>query len=349
MKLSEIALRVGARIENCAEDVEINGAGQLDEAEPGQIAYVMSAKQLAAVRTTRASALIMPNEFPAACVPMLRDDNPYLIYARVLELFYSPPQYGEGIHPTAVIHESAKIGPRPSIGPYAVIDQDVEVGANAVLLPHVVIYRGAQIGENFFAHAHAVVREYCRLGDNVILQNGAVIGADGFGFAKDRRDGRQTWKKIVHPGPAVLGDDVEVQTNASVERALAGGTRIGREVKIGDLAVVGHGASVGDHSMLSAQVGVAGEAKVGKHVFLLGKAGVIQHCRIGDGAIVTAQSGVVKDVDQGHVVSGSPAIENKRWLRSVAVFKRLPEVASQLHVFAGATRKKRTAAPSKGV
>ena len=346
MKLSEIALRVGAQLQNCTEDIEINGVAQLEEAQAGEIAYVEYSKFVTAARTTHASALIVPNGFASVSVPTLRCDYPFLILTRVLELLYRPPQYEAGVHPTAVVHQSAKIGARASIGAYVVIDRDVEIGEDAVLLPHVVIYRGARIGKNFFAHAHAVVREHCRLGDNVILQNGAVVGADGFGFARDQKDGREIWKKALHAGRVVLGDGVEVQTNACIQRALAGETQIGREVKIGDLAVIGHGVSVNEYSMLSPQVGLAGEVRVGKHVSLLGQAGVAPYCRIGDRATVTVRSGVVKDVEAGHVVSGFPAIENRRWLRSIALFKRLPELALLLQVPpTRAARKKRALAP----
>jgi UDP-3-O-[3-hydroxymyristoyl] glucosamine N-acyltransferase len=208
-----------------------------------------------------------------------------------------------------------------------VIDQEVEIGKNAVLLAHVVIYRGAKIGDNFFAHAHAVVREHCRLGDSVILQNGAVIGADGFGFAKDD-EGR--WHKIVQSGPAVLEDTVEVQANACVDRASVGRTHVARGAKIDNLVQVGHSSSVGEDTLLCAQVGLAGSTDVGKNVILAGQVGVAGHCKIGDGAIATAQSGIPSDVPAKAVVSGYPAIDNKLWLRCVAVFNRLPEMAKAL-------------------
>jgi UDP-3-O-[3-hydroxymyristoyl] glucosamine N-acyltransferase len=190
-----------------------------------------------------------------------------------------------------------------------------------------VIYRGARIGHKFFAHAHSVVREYCRLGNHVILQNGVVIGADGFGFAKD--DTGQ-WYKIVQSGPAVLEDNVEVQANACVDRASVGETRVGRGARIDNLVQVGHGSRVGENTMLCAQVGLAGSTDVGKNVILAGQVGVAGHCKIGDGAIATAQSGIPSDVAPGAVVSGYPAIDNKLWLRCVAVFQKLPDLARAL-------------------
>jgi UDP-3-O-[3-hydroxymyristoyl] glucosamine N-acyltransferase len=326
MRITELASRVGARLENCSEELDITGVAPIEEAEAGQIALVVSARDWAAAKTTRASALIVPSEYPAVPVPLVRDEDPYLIFARVVDLFHAPPAYEPGIHRTAVIHETASVGPGASIGAYVVIDQDVEIGARAVLLPHVVIYRGARIGRNFFAHAHAVVREYCRLGDNVILQNGAVIGADGFGFARETRDGRAMWKKVVHPGAAVLGDEVEVQANACVDRSDVGETRVGRGAKIGALALVGHEASVGEQSIVSPQVGLAGAVRVGKDVVLLGQVAVADYVTIGDRVVVTGKAGVINDVGAGQVVSGYPATDHRRWLRCVAVFKRLPEL-----------------------
>jgi UDP-3-O-[3-hydroxymyristoyl] glucosamine N-acyltransferase len=208
-----------------------------------------------------------------------------------------------------------------------VIDEDVDIGTNAVLLAHVVIYRGARIGNNFFAHAHAVVREHCRLGNDVILQNGAVVGADGFGFAKDDSG---KWEKIVQSGPAVLEDEVEVQANACVDRASIGRTYVARGTKIDNLVQVGHGSRVGENTLLCAQVGLAGSTEVGNNVILAGQVGVAGHCKIGDGVIATAQSGIPNDVPAKAVVSGYPAIDNRLWLRCAAVFNRLPEMAKAL-------------------
>src|SRR5437660_6883858 len=219
MKLTEIASTLNARVENGSPDLEITGVAGIEDAGVGQITFLANPKYAAAARTTKASAIILADNFPALSTAMLRSKNPYLTFARVIELFYKPPKYAPGVHPSAVIHPSAKIGKGAHIGPYAVVNEDVCIGENAVLLAHVVIYRGARIGNSFFAHAHAVVREYCRVGDNVTLQNGAVIGGDGFGFAKDN-EGK--WRKIVQSGPAVLEDDIEVQANACVDRASIG-------------------------------------------------------------------------------------------------------------------------------
>ena len=324
MKLSDIASTLGARLENGSPDTEITGVAGIEEAGSGQITFVANPKYAAAAKITTASAVIVAEDFPAIPSAMLRSKNPYLAFAHALELFYQPPSYAPGIHPTAVIHPSATIGQNAHLGPYVVIDEKVEVGANAVLLAHVVIYRGVKIGDNFFAHAHAVVREGCRLGNNVILQNGVVIGGDGFGFAKDDA-GR--WQKIVQSGPAILDDDVEVQANACVDRASVGRTHVASGAKIDNLVQVGHGSSVGENALLCAQVGLAGSTHVGKNVILAGQVGVAGHCKIGDGAIATAQSGIPSDVAPGAVVSGYPAVDHKLWLKYSALLSRLPEIA----------------------
>ena len=327
MKLAQLAESLQVRIENGSPETEIHGVAGIGDAQPGQVTFVANPKYASAARATRASAVIVAEDFPAIPAAMLRSKNPYLAFAHALELFCQPPRYAPGVHPTAVVHPSAKIGEGAHIAPYVVIDQDVKIGRNAVLLPHVVIYRGATIGDNFFAHAHAVVREGCQLGNDVLLQNGAIIGADGFGFAKDD-SGR--WYKIVQPEPVIVEDDVEVQANSCIDRASVEKTRIGRGTKIDNLVQVGHGSCIGEDSLLASQVGLAGSTNVGNRVILTGQVGVVGHCKIGDGAIVTPQSGVAGDIDAGAIVSGAPAVDHKLWLKYSAILPRLPEIARTL-------------------
>lgn len=274
-------------------------------------------------RTTKATAILVEPNFPEIPTATLRIENPYLAFARAIEFFYQSPAYAPGIHPTAAIAPTARIGANPHIGAYAVIGDNVVIGDNAVILPHVVIYPDVHAGDNLFAHAHAIVREHCHLGDNVILQNGAIIGADGFGFAR-QSDG--AWYKILQSGPAVLEDAVEIQANACIDRASIGETRIQTGAKVDNLVQVGHGSTVGPNTLLCAQVGLAGSTTIGKNVILAGQVGVAGHCTVGDGAMATAQSGIPGDVDPGKIVSGYPAIDNRQWLRSVALFNRLPEL-----------------------
>ncbi len=306
--------------------VEISGIAGIEDAGPGLITFVSNKKYVPLVKTTRASAILVEPKFPDIATPTIRLENPYYAYARTIALFYEPPVYAPGIHPTAVIDPTAVLGPGAHVGAYVVVGRDVVIGEDAVLHPHVVVYAGARIGRGFYAHAHAIVREHCRLGDNVLVQNGAVVGADGFGFARVASG----WSKIVQSGPAVIEDDVEIQANACVDRASIGETRVQRGAKIDNLVQVGHGSNVGQDTLLCAQVGLAGSTTVGKNVILAGQVGVAGHCTIGDGAVATAQSGIPNDVAPGKVVSGYPAIENRQWLRSVALFNRLPELLRNL-------------------
>jgi UDP-3-O-[3-hydroxymyristoyl] glucosamine N-acyltransferase len=323
MKLSAIAAALEVRLENGSPDMEIHGLNGIEQAEPGELTFVSNPKYAAAARTTRASAVIVGEDFPAIPAAMLRAKDPYLSFARALELFHQPRRYSAGIHPTAVVHVGARIGPGAHIGPYVVVDEDVVIGANAVLLAHVVVYRGTSIGDNFFAHAHAVVRENCRIGNNVLLQNGVVIGGDGFGFA---RTAEGHWHKIPQPAPVVIEDDVEVQANSCIDRASVGETRIKRGVKVDNLVQVGHGSTVGEDALLCSQVGITGSTEIGSRVILTGQVGVVGHVKVGDNAIVTPQSGVAGNIPAGALVSGAPAVDHKLWLKYSAILPRLPEI-----------------------
>jgi UDP-3-O-[3-hydroxymyristoyl] glucosamine N-acyltransferase len=326
MKLAELAQHLGATLAG-DPDQNITGVATIETASPGELTFVANPKYAAAARTTRASAVLVEPGFPEISSATLRIDNPYLAFARAIELFYQPPVYAPGIHPTAVISPTATIGANAHIGAYVVVGDHAVIGDNAILLPHVVIYSNVRAGNHLFAHAHAVVREFCQLGDNVILQNGAVVGADGFGFAK-LKDG--SWYKILQSGPAILEDAVEVQANACIDRASLGETRIQAGTKVDNLVQVGHGSNVGRNTLLCAQVGLAGSTTIGKGVILAGQVGVAGHCTVGDGAIATAQSGIPGDVEPGKVVSGYPAIDNRQWLRTVAAVNRLPELLKNL-------------------
>src|SRR3982074_972256 len=261
MKLSAIASALHARLENGSPDTEISGLNGIERAGPGELSFVSNPKYAAAARSTKASAVIVGEDFPAIPAAMLRAKDPYLTFARALELFHQPPHYASGVHPTAVVHSTAKIGAKAHVGPYVVIDENVEIGANAVILAHVAIYQGVTIGDNFFAHAHSVVRENCRIGNNVLLQNGVVIGSDGFGFAKTA-GGR--WRKVPRPGPVIIHEDVEVQANSCIARASVGEARIGRGVKVDNLVQVGHGSHVGEDALLCSQGGLGGRGGLGE-------------------------------------------------------------------------------------
>jgi UDP-3-O-[3-hydroxymyristoyl] glucosamine N-acyltransferase len=332
MNLSEVAQQLGCRLEG-APDIPIHGVAGIERAEPGQITFLANRRYFPLLKTTRASAVFVEDgialERDASMPPLaaLRSANPYLAFAQAIELFYEAPKYAAGIHPTAVIATRARIGEGAHIGPYCFIDEHVEIGNHAVLHSFVTIYTGAKIGDNFFAHSHAVVREFCRIGNRVILQNGAIIGGDGLGYAK-QKDG--TWYKMAQSGPAVLEDDVEVQSNACVDRATVGETRIGRGTKLDDLVLVGHASQVGANTMLCGQVGLAGSTKVGNNCILAGQVGTAGHLSVGDGSVITAQSGIPNDVPPRSLFSGYPAVDNRQWLKTMAALNRLPDLQKRV-------------------
>lgn len=326
MKLGELANRLGAELRGDA-DLEITGVKGIEEAGPTEITFVANPRYTALARTTRAAAVLVDPEFQQIDAATLRLKNPYLAFSRALAFFYQPPAYAPGIHPTAVIDPTAEIGSEAHIGAYVVIGPRVKLGPNATLLPHVVLYPGVETGSHFFAHAHAVVRENCILGDHVTLENGAIVGADGFGFAKNEAG---HWEKIPQSGPVRLGNRVDVQANACIDRATVGATEIGDGSKVDNLVQVGHGSHVGENTLLCAQTGLAGSSVVGNNVILAGQTGIAGHCAVGDGVILTAQSAVSHDVPPGKIISGSPGFDNRVWLRAVTIFQRLPELLKRL-------------------
>ena len=326
MKLGELASRLGAELEGDA-DVEVTGVRGIEEAGPTEVTFVANPRYGGLARKTRAAAVVVEPDFPKIATPTLRIKNPYHAFSRALAMFYQPPAYAEGIHPTAVIDPSAEIGAGAHVGAYVVIGPRVRVGKNATLLAHVVLYPDVRIGDHFFAHAHAVVREGCVLGDQVTLENGAIVGADGFGFSKNEHG---HWVKIPQSGPVRLGNRVDVQANACIDRATVGATEIGDGSKVDNLVQVGHGSKVGENSLLCAQTGLAGSSIIGNNVILAGQTGIAGHCTVGDGVILTAQSAVSHDVQAGKVISGSPGFDNRIWLRAVAIFQRLPDLLKRL-------------------
>jgi UDP-3-O-[3-hydroxymyristoyl] glucosamine N-acyltransferase len=326
MKLGEMAKRLGCELEGDG-GLEIRDVAGIEEAREGELTFLVNRKYRAALSSSRASAILVSREEPAVPMAALRSANPYLDFARAIEFFHPAPEYAPGVHASAVVAGSAKIGAGAHVGPYCFIDENVEIGRNAVLHSFVAIYRGARIGDDFFAHSHACVREECVVGDRVILQNGVVVGSDGFGFARDA-NGR--WHKMRQAGPAVIEDDVEIQAHTAVDRATIGETRIGSGTKIDNLVQVGHACKVGEDTLLCGQVGLAGTTRVGNKCILAGQVGCAGHLTVGDGATLTAQSGVPTDVPAGAIYSGYPAMANLAWRKSVAVFNRLPELQREL-------------------
>lgn len=322
MKLFELADRLNCKLEGDGE-LEITGVAGIEQAAPGHLTFLSNTRYSAALKTTRASAVLVSAGVATAPVAALRSADPYLDFSRAIDFFHQAPSYEPEVHPTAVISATAHIGVGAHIGPYCFIDDDVVIGPGSVLHSFVTIYRGARIGERFFAHSHSCVRENCQLGDRVILQNGAVIGGDGFGYAREA-DG--SWRKTQQAGITVLENDVEVQANSAVDRATIGETRIGRGTKIDDLVLIGHASQVGEDTLLCGQVGLAGSTHIGNRCILAGQVGAGGHLTVGDGAVFAAQSGIPNDMPGNAVYSGTPAQQMSKWLKVITVYTHLAEV-----------------------
>jgi UDP-3-O-[3-hydroxymyristoyl] glucosamine N-acyltransferase len=298
----------------------------IEEAGPGDLTFVANPKYVGRLETTRASAVILSPDLETP-LPSLLSANPYLSFAQAVALLHPQPAPTPGVHPPAVVDRSAALGEGVHVGALAVVGPRVRVGARTVLHPHVVLYADVEVGDDCLLHSGVQVRERCRLGHRVIVQNGAVLGGDGFGFAKDAQ-GR--YQKIPQVGIVVVEDDVEIGALTAVDRAALGETRIGRGTKIDNLVQVGHSVTIGRDTVVAGQVGIAGSTRIGERVILAGQVGIVGHLTVGDGAIVTAQTGIGSTVSPGAVVSGSPAIENRVWLRATAAFAKLPELLKRV-------------------
>ncbi|MDQ6676914.1 MAG: UDP-3-O-(3-hydroxymyristoyl)glucosamine N-acyltransferase [Acidobacteriota bacterium] len=331
MKLGKIAAALDCLVAGDPEQ-EITGVASLDSAKPGELTFLANPKYAGRVKNTKAAAIVAAQAVPGPLATLI-SKNPYLDFARALQFFYQPPRPAAGIHPAAAIAPTATVGEGACIGAFCVVGERVQLGRNAVLHPHVVLYEGARIGDNFLAHSHSVVREFCLVGDRVTLQNGVVVGGDGFGFAR-RSDGSH--EKIVQSGITVIEDDVEIQSLTSVDRATVGETRVKRGAKIDSLVQVGHACVIGEDNIICAQTGLAGSSILERNVLLAGQVGISGHLTIHEGATIYAQSGIGGDVPAGAKMSGSPAFAAGEWLRAITAFPRLPEILKALR---GLTRR----------
>lgn len=326
MTLQALAAAIGATLEGDGA-IEVTRVAALDDAGPGDVSFLANASYAAQVATTRASAVILGPAGGQAPCAVLRAANPYLAFARAAAALAPPPVTPTGVHATAVIAADAVLGPGVAIGPYAVIGAGVTLGARTVVEAHVVIGAGTVLGDDCLVHAHASIRERCRLGDRVVVQNGAVIGADGFGFAR-RSDG--TYEKIPQTAPVVLEDDVEIGANTTIDRPAVGETRIKAGTKLDNLVMIAHGVVVGARTVIAAQCGIAGSSTIGDDVMFGGQVGVGGHIRVGDGVKATGQTGITNSLAPGLFVSGLPAIDNREWRKAAVLFGRLPELRRQL-------------------
>ena len=322
MKLSELAARLECTVEGDG-DIDIKRLAAIEDAGPGELTFFANPKYADALRRTLASAVIAAPAVSGIPCAVLRTPDPYVTFARALGLFADAWRPPAGVHRLALVEPGAVIAADASIGPFVVVSGGARIGARTILYPHVSVGRDAQIGADCVIHAHVSIRERVTLGDRVVLQDGVVIGADGYGFAR-HRDG--THEKIPQIGGVVIEDDVEIGANTTIDRPAVGETRIGAGSKIDNLVQIAHGVQVGRNVLLAAQVGVAGSSVIEDQVTLAGQVGVAGHLTVGKGTIATAQTGIPNSVDPGSFISGYPAIPNRDWLKSSVVFRKLPEL-----------------------
>jgi UDP-3-O-[3-hydroxymyristoyl] glucosamine N-acyltransferase len=326
VRLGDLAAQLGCELEGDGE-VDIVRVAAIEDAGPGDLTFLANSKYTSLLKATRASAVIVSPDVGGAPCPMLLTKNPYLAFARATGLLYPADRPAEGIHPTAVIGLNVSIGEGVSIGPYAVVDDGAKIGPRTIIHAHVVIGRDAVLGPDCLLHARVSIRERVVVGARCVIQDGAVVGSDGFGFAH-RDDG--THEKIPQVATVVIEDDVEIGANTTIDRPAVGETRLKRGTKIDNLVQIAHGVVVGANSLLAAQVGIAGSSIVGDSVMLGGQVGVTGHVTVGDRVKASAKTGVTGNVPADAFITGYPHMDNLEWRKSYVVFRRLPEMRKQL-------------------
>ena len=326
MTLGELARRLECPVEGDAA-IEIRRVAKIEEAGPGDLTFLANPKYASKLATTRASAVIMNGEAMVAPCAVIRSTSPYLTFARAAQVLSPDQRPAAGVHSLASVAADATVDPTATISAFAVIGSGASIGARTIIHPHVVIGDGTAIGPDCIRHGHVSIRERCTIGARVIVQNGAVIGSDGYGFAQ-RADGSH--EKIPQTAPVVIEDDVEIGANTTIDRPAVGETRIKSGTKIDNLVQIGHGVVLGKNVLLAAQVGIAGSTVLGDSVQFGGQVGVGGHLTIGDRVKAVGQSGITNSVDAGEFVSGYPAIPNSEWKRSSVVFRKLPDMRKQL-------------------
>ncbi|MCD6320093.1 MAG: UDP-3-O-(3-hydroxymyristoyl)glucosamine N-acyltransferase [Candidatus Desulfofervidaceae bacterium] len=329
MKLSAIAKHIQGELAGDGE-IEITGIAPIDRATSGQITFIANKKYKKYLKTTKASAAIVPPEVEESSIALIKAPNPYLAYARVAQLFYKWPYNFKGISPQAVIGKEVKLGENVTIYPLAYIDDKAQIGDETVIFPGVYIGPQVKVGRQTIIYPNAVVLAGCEIGDRVIIHSGVVIGSDGFGFAPDEQ-GR--YMKIPQLGIVKIDDDVEIGANTTIDRAALGETVIKKGTKIDNLVQIGHNVQVGADSVIVAQVGIAGSTRVGNRVTLAGQVGVVGHIEIGDGVKVGAKTGVNKSIPANTAMaSGVPAMPYQTYLKTMAILPKLPELLARMRM-----------------
>jgi UDP-3-O-[3-hydroxymyristoyl] glucosamine N-acyltransferase len=326
MKLSELASKLGLELRGDGE-AEVFAPAPIEAAAPGTLVFVANEKYAAILEKTSAGCAILTGELAlrARCAVLI-SGNPYYDFSRAVEIFFPLLRPRTGIDPTARIAADAKIGENASVGAFSAIGEGVRIGRNAVIHPHVTIYPGVTVGDDFTCHSHVSIREGVSIGSRVTIHNGAVIGADGFGFGEHQGG----LFKIPQVGTVVIDDEVEIGANSTVDRATMGATILRRGVKLDDLVHIGHNCDIGEYSRFAAHVGLAGSVRVGKWCQFGGQSGSADHAIIGDRVQVVAQSGLHNNVKSDAIMAGTPAVEIRLWRRYVAALPRLGELVRRV-------------------
>ncbi len=327
MTLDDIARLVGGKAEG-AGTTPIRGAAPFEAAGPEEITFAVQPKFLKSLSGTAAGAVIVPSNFDRPPDrPMVRAEYPQAAFARVLARFHPPHRPGHlpaagTVSPSAHTGRDFTAGDGATVAPFAVIGDGVTVGRNVAIHPHAVIGDGVVMGDDVTIGPHVFIGHGCRIGNRVTIQAGSIIGGDGFGWAPEGNG----WRKIPHTGTVRIGDDVEIGAGNAIDRGSFGETVIGRGVKTDNLVHVAHNVTVGENTLLVAQVGIAGSTAIGRHSILAGQVGVSGHLTIGDNVTIGPQAGIGKSIDDGEVVSGSPGISHRVWLRVQRIIPLLPEI-----------------------
>ncbi len=326
LSLTEIAEFVQGELEG-GDTVNIRGVAKIEDAGIGEITFISNPRYAKHIETTKASAVLVSKDFPATTKPVIRTNNPYLSFLKVLKAFHPAQEtLAEGIHPSAIIDKSTKIGVRVHIGTGVVIDRNCKIGKNVSIYPGVVVGREVVIGNNTVIYANVVLRERIQIGNNVIIHSGTVIGSDGFGFA---REGQQ-YHKIPQVGTVIIEDDVEIGANCTIDRATLGVTILHKGVKLDNLIQVAHNVEIGENTVIAAQTGISGSTKIGKNVMIGGQVGFVGHIEIGDNTTIGAQSGVSKSLPPNSVFFGYPARPIMQAKREEAALRKLPDLLKRI-------------------
>ena len=332
--LAQLAEALGAVLEGDAQRV-ITGVASLDAAGPDQISFVANPKYVALARSSRAGALLVPTDLKDLHGPLLRTPSPQTALITLLKLFHPVPALSRGIHPAALVAPDSRIHPEAFVGALAVVQPRAVVGARARIFPLAYVGEGVEIGEETTLYPQVVVREGVRIGRRVIIHAGAVLGADGFGYAFDG----SAHQKIPQVGGVIIEDDVEIGANTTIDRAMLGDTVVRRGTKIDNLVQIGHNVEIGEHSIIAGQAGISGSCRLGRGVMLGGQAGVADHVTIGDGAMLAAQSGVPGDLRAPGLYFGTPARPVAEARRIHAAMPRLPDLIRKARALERRVRK----------